>query len=376
MVVKPCDGGPLLAKSVKLKADGTGAARFSFARKPAALQILIGPERAEDAKLAASQTITTSVAASAWADKRQHAVEPLRVSPYYWAWWLRWCREFTIRGRVVCPDGQPVPGAEVCAYDVDWWWWWWTKQEVGCAVTDINGSFDITFRWCCGLWPWWWWRYRIWEFQPELAQAIVPVLQRDPRIRLGRAENVPSLDVFEPLLARAGVNTAQSLASVPAGSWSRSARRCSRSCRSRRSWRRSTSGRGGPGGRGGTARRTSSSGSRRTATSPAPSFSTRATRTRGGTSPTRSTSPSSPTISPAASRRRRASRATASTSPRSAPTSTCRSTRSPATPAPCRRRRQATHRATVPSRRRSPCSRRTRSSASTTTRSRSGIRSG
>lgn len=217
VVVKPCDGGVLLAETVKLKADGTGSARFSFARRPGALQVLIGPERAEDAELAASQTIMTSVAASAWADKRQHVVEPLRVSPYYWWWWLRWCREFTIRGRVVCPDGKPVPGAEVCAYDVDWWWWWWTKQEVGCAVTDINGSFDITFRWCCGFWPWWWWRYRIWEFQPELAQAIAPVLERDPRIQLGRAENVPSLDVFEPLLARAGVNTKQALASVPAG---------------------------------------------------------------------------------------------------------------------------------------------------------------
>ena len=60
VVVKPCDG-ELLSETVKLRADGTGSARFSFAKRPGALQVLIGPERAEDAELAASQTITTSV---------------------------------------------------------------------------------------------------------------------------------------------------------------------------------------------------------------------------------------------------------------------------------------------------------------------------
>ena len=101
VVVRPCEG-ELLSETVKLRADGTGSVRFSFAKRPGAMQVLIGPERAEDAELAASQTITTSVSASAWADKRQVVAAPLRVSPYYWFWWLRWCREFTIRGRVVC----------------------------------------------------------------------------------------------------------------------------------------------------------------------------------------------------------------------------------------------------------------------------------
>lgn len=214
IVVKTCEG-ELSSQPVKLKADGTGSASFSFAKSPGPVHVLIGPDRAEDAELADSQTITSVVPQSMWAAKRQLVLEPIVVSYWWWSWWWRWCREFTIHGRVVCPDGRPVPGAEVCAYDVDWFWWWWTKQQVGCAFTDINGSFDISFRWCCGYWPWWWWRYRIWEFQPEIAQAIVPVLERDPRIELGNTSNVPSLEVFKPLLR--GLDTSKPLASVPAG---------------------------------------------------------------------------------------------------------------------------------------------------------------
>ena len=59
---------------------------------------------------------------------RQTANLPaIRITPYYWFWWLRWCRTFTIHGRVLCADGSPVPGAVVCAYDVDAWWWWWSR---------------------------------------------------------------------------------------------------------------------------------------------------------------------------------------------------------------------------------------------------------
>ena len=216
VVVKTREG-ELSAKPVKLKADGTGTVTFSFPSNPGPLHVLIGPDRAEDEELAASQTITAEVRASLWEAQRHIQLEPLRVSPYYWWWWLRWCREFTIRGRVVCPDGSAVPGAEVCAYDVDWWWWWTSKQLVGCAFTDINGSFDITFRWCCGLWPWWWWRYRIWELEPDLIDRIGPVLERDPRIQLAHSSGVPSLDVFQPLLARETLSVSQDLATVPAG---------------------------------------------------------------------------------------------------------------------------------------------------------------
>lgn len=214
VVVKPCTG-EISSRPVELKADGSGRASFSFAKNPGAVSVLVGPDRAEDQELADSQTLTSFVNESMWA-KRRVALEPIVISYWWWWWWWRWCREFTIHGRVVCANGSPVVGAEVCAYDVDWWWWWWSKQQVGCATTDATGTFDISFRWCCGFWPWWWWRYRVWEFQPEIAEAIVPALERDPRIQLGSATNIPSLDVFKPLLERS-LDTSKPMAAVSAG---------------------------------------------------------------------------------------------------------------------------------------------------------------
>jgi hypothetical protein len=156
------------------------------------------------------------VSALQWEGERRIVIDPIPISYYYWWWWIRWCREFRIHGHVVCADGRPVPGAQVCAYDVDWFWWWWSKQQVGCATTDVNGSFDISFRWCCGFWPWWWWQNRPWEFAPEIAERIMPVIERDPRIELGQSQNVPGLEVFAPLLAREGGDISKPIASLPA----------------------------------------------------------------------------------------------------------------------------------------------------------------
>ena len=214
IVVKTCEG-ELFSQPVKLKADGTGVARFSFEKSPGAVSLLVGPDRAEDRELADAQTLSSFVSEAMWSEKPQLVVQPIAISYYWWWWWWRWCREFRIHGRVVCPDGSPVVGADVCAYDVDWWWWWLSKQQVGCAKTDASGSFDISFRWCCGFWPWWWWRHRVWDFHPPLAEAIGPVLERDPRIQLGPATNVPNLEVFKPLLA-AGFDTTKSMDRVPA----------------------------------------------------------------------------------------------------------------------------------------------------------------
>jgi hypothetical protein len=214
VVVRTCEG-ELFSEPLGLKADGTGSARFSFKENPGAVSVLVGPDRAEDRELADAQTLTGFVSEAMWA-KRQVVAEPIVISYYWWWWWWRWCREFTIHGRVVCADGRPVSGAEVCAYDVDWWWWWLSKQQVGCAFTDASGSFDIKFRWCCGFWPWWWWRYRIWDYHPPLAEAIMPVLERDPRIELGPGSNVPNLEVFKPLLS-AGFDASKTMDMVAAG---------------------------------------------------------------------------------------------------------------------------------------------------------------
>jgi hypothetical protein len=189
---------------VKLNEKGQGKAQLGFNEKPGGLRVAVGPEDASDEDLSHLQTISVNVAPSQWKERRA-VLNPIAISAYYWWWWLWWCREYTITGRLVCADGSPVPGATVCAYDVDWWWWWISEYQVGCAVTDANGSFQITFRRCCGWWWWWWWDQRIWTVNPYLADHILPLLQQIPGIRRPPLPDpAPDLGVFESILSQTG----------------------------------------------------------------------------------------------------------------------------------------------------------------------------
>jgi hypothetical protein len=115
--------GALQSHLVELDSVGHGTATFSFAAHPGTVRVILGPHNASDQDLTRLQTIAVSVAARQWADRSELTLAPVQIAPYFWHWWFIWCREFTIRGVVVCANGQPVPGATVCAYDVDWWWW-------------------------------------------------------------------------------------------------------------------------------------------------------------------------------------------------------------------------------------------------------------
>ncbi len=203
--------GKLRSETVQLNAKGEGNATFKFAGDPGTVQLFVGPADAADEEMEGLQTIAFSVSRRQWLDKPELRLPPVRIHPYFWHWWRRWCRYFVIRGRVLCPDGSPVPGAKVCAFDIDGIWWWLTRQQVGCDTTDATGSFEIKFKWCCGWWPWWWLRHRHWQFEPSLADRILPVLQVDPRLpRLPKPEPQPNLALFDTLLgSRPRVRTTQ-----------------------------------------------------------------------------------------------------------------------------------------------------------------------
>lgn len=217
-VVAKDRNGKLASQTLKVKIGKGGTATFGFAEHPGPLQIAIGPADATDEEILGLQTLGLHVSTRKWGDQTKLELAPVAISPYYWFWWLRWCRTFTIRGKVACPDGSPVPGAEVCAYDVDWWFFWSSKQQVGCAVTDIDGTFEITFRWCCGWWPWWWWKFRSWHLDDVLSTRIGDVLRRDPQLQLSRIDQQPSLAVFEKILDDGDLAGMRSLKAAAVGS--------------------------------------------------------------------------------------------------------------------------------------------------------------
>ena len=203
---------------IELDGKGQGHATLAFESNPGALQVILGPAKATDDELKGLQTISVNVPSTKWREGNTVRLSPVAISAHYWWLWWRWCRDFTVTGRLICADGQPVVGATVCAYDVDWWWWWSSQEQVGCATTDATGAFSMTFRRCCGWWPWWWWRGREWLLDPTVVEHISTVLKDDPKFKtLPRATPQPSLEVFQQLLHTGtpsrnrlgGVNAAQ-----------------------------------------------------------------------------------------------------------------------------------------------------------------------
>jgi hypothetical protein len=201
---------------VKFDAKGKGSAALSFDERPGSVRVVVGPESATTEQMRGLQTISFNVSSRQWANKKELSLNPVAISAFYWWWWWYWCRTFRITGRVLCANGNPVPGAQVCAYDVDWWWWWWSNQQVGCATTDVNGAFEIDFTWCCGWWPWWWWRYRTWLLEPTLAERISRLLREDLRLtKIPPPGPNPDPVIFQTLFGETVRTSLRSSASVP-----------------------------------------------------------------------------------------------------------------------------------------------------------------
>jgi hypothetical protein len=211
-VVAYARSGETRESVVRLSTEGKATASFTFEQAPGPVQVALGPDTVSADDLKNLQTITANVPASSWASAREVIIPVVPISTYYWRWWLHWCRSFKVTGRLVCSDGSPVAGATVTAYDVDAWWWWTSQEQVGTALTDASGSFEIDFTRCCGWFPWYWWALRYWAVDPYLVDQISAVLKRNLSFgRLPAALPAPSLDVFQKLLAssaktsRAGV---------------------------------------------------------------------------------------------------------------------------------------------------------------------------
>ena len=207
---------------VKLDAKGQGTASLGIDESSGNLHVIVGPESASAEQLKGLQTITVDVARRQWGAKGELSLSPIVISHYYWWWWYRWCRRFKITGVVRCANGLPVPGAKVCAYDVDWWWWWSSKQQVGCATTDVNGSFEIDFTWCCGWWPWYWWLQRSWFLEPILAERISQLLRQGTKLtKLPPPTPQPDPAIFQTLLGQAAAPPSLARGAVASSNLSR-----------------------------------------------------------------------------------------------------------------------------------------------------------
>lgn len=198
------NGKPVSSAQSELDSKGQGRATLAFNANPGAIQVVLGPANASDEELRGLQTISVNVPSTRWRESDSVKLSPVVITAHYWWWWWRWCREYTITGRLLCADRRPVVGATVCAYDVDYWWWWASQDKVACATTDATGAFSMSFARCCGWWPWWWWETRQWLLDPILVERISTFLKDDPKFaQLPRATPKPSLDVFQQLMQTA-----------------------------------------------------------------------------------------------------------------------------------------------------------------------------
>jgi len=158
------------------------SATFEFDEAPNGLEVIVGPAEASHDELLKLQTLRKPVSRSLLSEG-DVTIDALRIPAGYLERLFRWCSTFTISGQVLCPDGRPVPGAQVCASDVAWLPPWSGTQLLGCATTDINGWFNMSFTFCC-RWEWWWWMMlRTWRVDTTVANQLIDSLVPEAKFR-------------------------------------------------------------------------------------------------------------------------------------------------------------------------------------------------
>jgi hypothetical protein len=185
---------------------------FDSAKKenPGHISLVIGPDVPNEELLAQKPYCHVVSKHMEWKDNVVD-LKKIAVSNLVYKWWWLHCKTYTITGKVICANGNPVPGANVTAFEVDRWWWWFRKDQLKTAVTDVNGNFEMKFKWCC-WWPFFLlkkpllvkeWEYFIkkWAIDPILVQKIKTYLKEDVKIKdMPDCSPHPDLNVFENLL--------------------------------------------------------------------------------------------------------------------------------------------------------------------------------
>ncbi|MFP7755612.1 hypothetical protein ACLG6S_13360 [Thermodesulfobacteriota bacterium B35] len=215
----------LASTVVRLKAGQTKTKfmlRFAAGgRKPVGVRLLAGPDVADEALRSTTVQQIRIPARSFKEGNIKGAI--LEVNERLYHDWLRHCRTVTLRGRVVCRRlvwdrieqqyvvcDAPVQGALVTAFDVDRYWWWYRRDEVGSDYTDLNGNFEISFRWCC----WWWrpWLIRQWQLDPAIVERIRELAEQAVLpVPIPRPDPVPDFTIFAQMTAEATAVSAPSL---------------------------------------------------------------------------------------------------------------------------------------------------------------------
>lgn len=214
---------------------------FALPGRRCGVQFIVSRGDIPPADILGLEGVTQRIAATQWQVQDKQGRESDRlplvadlgqlvIPERIYRYWFIFCRRYVIRGRVVCRRwrynstlqqwvfvDEPVPGATVEAHDVDCWWWWCFKDLISTAVTGPDGTFEMSFSWCCRSW----FPFRApWIVDPDLLARIRKLLA-EARSPLGPLPPNPPVDPaqFQDYLVNVlgAANTEAATAALRAG---------------------------------------------------------------------------------------------------------------------------------------------------------------